>query len=127
MRFVDHIFDDVVIESATVSVVLPEGVEDVQVRFPNYAGIKRLPDEIFKTYLDTSGRLVISATKNNLVENHIQDFQVQYRLPAWRLMVEPFLVVVAVYLLFVVIIIYVRLDFSISKVCSVKSAHRLQM
>ena len=30
------------------------------------------------TYLDTMGRPVIIAYKNNLVEQHIQDFEVQY-------------------------------------------------
>jgi hypothetical protein len=38
--------------------------------------IKRLPDELHYTYLDTSGRPVIIARKDNLVESHIQPFTV---------------------------------------------------
>ncbi|CAG0914485.1 unnamed protein product [Notodromas monacha] len=115
MRFIDHIFDEMVVDSAEVSVLLPEGAEDVEIVFPEYPGIEKKADSIFKTYLDTTGRKVITATKKNIVENHIQDFQVKYRLPSWRLIFEPLLIVVACYLMFLVIVIYVRLDFSISK------------
>jgi oligosaccharyltransferase complex subunit alpha (ribophorin I) len=78
MRFIDHVFDEMVVDQATVSVLLPEGAENVQVSFPDYPGVTRLADKIFKTYLDTQGRTVVSATKDNLVENHIQEFQVSF-------------------------------------------------
>lgn len=35
--------------------------------------ITRSQDELHYTYLDTFGRPVLVATKNNLVEQHIQD------------------------------------------------------
>ena len=38
--------------------------------------MERDADESHSTYLDTSGRTVIVTHKNNLVEQHIQDFQV---------------------------------------------------
>ena len=34
--------------------------------------------ELHHTYLDTVGRPVVVAQKNYLVEQHIQDFEVQY-------------------------------------------------
>lgn len=38
--------------------------------------VERLPDELHYTYLDTVGRPVIVLQKSNLVEQHIQDFEV---------------------------------------------------
>jgi len=49
------------------------------------------------------------------VESHIQEFEVHYTFQRLMLFQEPFLVVGAFYLLFVAVIIYVRLDFSITK------------
>lgn len=39
--------------------------------------ISRMPNQLHYTYLDTFGRPVLVATKNNLVEQHIQDFVVR--------------------------------------------------
>ena len=106
------------------------------------------PNEVIKTYLDTVGRPVVVVTKNNLVEQHIQDFEVHcpcvphdilylfhsplplslslspslpspqltYDYESWMLLQEPLLVVVALYGFFLLIIVIVRLDFSITKV-----------
>uniref|UniRef100_A0A9L0THQ3 Dolichyl-diphosphooligosaccharide--protein glycosyltransferase subunit 1 n=1 Tax=Equus caballus TaxID=9796 RepID=A0A9L0THQ3_HORSE len=71
MRFVDHVFDEQVIDSLTVKIILPEGAKNIQVDSPYEIG--RAPDELHYTYLDTFGRPVIVAYKKNLVEQHIQD------------------------------------------------------
>ncbi|XP_015973939.1 dolichyl-diphosphooligosaccharide--protein glycosyltransferase subunit 1 isoform X2 [Rousettus aegyptiacus] len=71
MRFVDHVFDEQVIDSLTVKIILPEGAKNIQVDSPYE--ISRAPDELHYTYLDTFGRPVIVAYKKNLVEQHIQD------------------------------------------------------
>ncbi len=39
--------------------------------------VQRGENEVVKTYLDTFGRPVIVAQKSNLVEQHIQDFEVR--------------------------------------------------
>ena len=75
-----------------------------------------LQDSVLLTYLDVTGRPVITVSKTNLVENHIQDFRIGYRFPVWMAVREPLMVVAAFLLLFLLVIIYVRLDFSISKV-----------
>ena len=86
------------------------------------------------TYLDTVGRPVIQFRKTNLVEEHIEDFEVSgydgtvlrgpillfqlhyvFQMPL--LLQEPLLVVGGLLLFFLLIIIIVRLDFSITKVC----------
>ncbi|ELT91404.1 hypothetical protein CAPTEDRAFT_159283 [Capitella teleta] len=113
MRFIDHIYDDQVVDSAHVRIMLPEGASDVTLKLPYE--INRSPDELFFTYLDTTGRPVIMLQKDNLVEMHIQDFELHYRFPHMFLLREPLLVVGFIYMFFLLIIVYVRMDFSITK------------
>ncbi|XP_049873768.1 dolichyl-diphosphooligosaccharide--protein glycosyltransferase subunit 1 [Pectinophora gossypiella] len=113
MRLVDHIFDDMQVDEATVKIILPEGSSHIKVNTP-YT-VKRLPDSLHYTYLDTKGRPVIAFKKTNLVESHIQDFQLRYTFPRLLMLQEPLLVVGFLYALFLCVIIYVRLDFSIHK------------
>uniref|UniRef100_A0A8C1X8D4 Dolichyl-diphosphooligosaccharide--protein glycosyltransferase subunit 1 n=1 Tax=Cyprinus carpio TaxID=7962 RepID=A0A8C1X8D4_CYPCA len=113
MRLVDHIYDDQVIDQLTVKLILPEGARNIHVDTPY--PISRSQDELHYTYLDTFGRPVLVATKNNLVEQHIQDVVVHYNFNKILMLQEPLLVVGAFYILFFTVIIYVRLDFSITK------------
>lgn len=113
MRIIDHIFDDMQVDELVTKIILPEGSTSVKVNLP-YA-VTRLPDSLHYTYLDTKGRPVISFTKKNVVENHIQDFQLRYTFPRLLMLQEPLLVVGFLYALFLCVIIYVRLDFSIHK------------
>ena len=76
MRLIDHVFDDFVIDKLNVKVVLPEGASNVQIRTPY--PVTEGKRENHKTYLDTVGRPVITLTKDNIVENHIQDFEVSF-------------------------------------------------
>lgn len=113
MRFLDHIFDDQVVEDLTVKIILPEGAMGLKLETPY--DVERTENAAHYTYLDTMGRPVVIARKTNLVEHHIQDFQLHYTFSKYLLLQEPLLVVGAFYLLFLTVIIYVRLDFSISK------------
>ncbi|KAM6981195.1 dolichyl-diphosphooligosaccharide--protein glycosyltransferase subunit 1 [Aplochiton taeniatus] len=113
MRLVDHVYDDQVIDSLTVKLILPEGARNIHVDTPY--PIDRIPDQLHFTYLDTFGRPVLVATKTNLVEQHIQDVVVHYTFNKILMLQEPLLVVGAFYILFFTVIIYVRLDFAITK------------
>lgn len=113
MRFVDHVFDNLVIDQMTFKIILPEGSSHMELSTPY--DIVKGENTLHYTYLDTMGRPVIVAYKNNLVEQHIQDFELHYNFQKIMLLQEPVLVVLAFYLLFVLVIIYVRLDFSITK------------
>lgn len=113
MRLVDHVYDDQVIDSLTVKIILPEGARNIHVDTPYK--IDRMPNQLHYTYLDTFGRPVLVATKNNLVEQHIQDVVVHYNFNKILMLQEPLLVVGAFYILFFTVIIYVRLDFAITK------------
>lgn len=113
MRLIDHIYDDMVIDEVVVKVILPEGSNSIKLQLPYEA--TRLSDSLHYTYLDTVGRPVVSVTKKNLVESHIQNFRLKYTFPKYLMLQEPLLVAVALFLLFLLVIIYVRLDFSIDK------------
>ena len=113
MRLVDHVFDKQVIDSLTVKIILPEGARNIQVDSPYE--ISRAPDELCYTYLDTFGRPVIVAHKKNLVEQHIQDIVVHYTFSKVLMLQEPLLLVATFSILFFTVVIYVRLDLSITK------------
>lgn len=113
MRLLDHIFDDMIVEDLTTNIVLPVGVSNVKVVVPY--DVEKLPDEVTYKYLDNIGRTVIRLRKTNLVEQHIQDVEITYNWQPHLLLHEPLLITVALFLLFVAVIIYVRLDFSITK------------
>jgi len=113
MRMVDHIFDDMLIEEVEVKVILPEGVSNIELSTPY--SMDRQEDSMHYTYLDTTGRTVVRLTSSKLLtETHIQDFQVGFTYPARTMMIEPLLLVSAFFFLYLLAIIYVRLDFSIA-------------
>jgi len=112
-RLVDHIYANQVIDKATVKIVLPEGSSNIEVRAP--FKVKRLPDEKHFTYLDFSGRPVVVLELENVVDEHTQPIQIKYTFDRMHLFFEPLLVISSFALLFAVVIIYVRFDFSIAK------------
>lgn len=115
MRLVDHIYDDMLIEQAEVKIILPEGVTDLQLDTPY--PIARGEDRKHFTYLDTTGRTVVVLSTGPgqlLTEAHIQDFQLQFTYPTRTMLTEPLILVSAFLLLFLLAIVYVRLDFSIT-------------
>ena len=74
MRLIDHIFDDMLIEEVEVRIILPEGVSDLELSTPY--SMRRGEDTLIYTYLDTTGRTVVSLRSNKLLtESHNQDFQ----------------------------------------------------
>lgn len=113
MRLIDHVFDDQVVDHLTVKIVLPEGSKNIKLKAPYE--VTEGKKQLHFTYLDTIGRPVIVLHKSNLVEQHIQDLELHYTFQKLLLLQEPLLVVGAFYLLFILVIIYVRLDFSITK------------
>ena len=58
---------------------------------------------------------MIRAKKYNLVEQHIQDIEITYTWKTHMLLHEPVLVSLALFVIFLAVIIYVRLDFSIAR------------
>lgn len=113
VNFIDHIYDNLVIEEATVKIILPEGAQIRSVVYP--FDVERLPDQVKLTYLDLVGRTIITMKKSNLVEEHIQAVQVRYDYNSlWQLQ-EPALIFGSLCALAILIYIYSKLDFSLVK------------
>jgi oligosaccharyltransferase complex subunit alpha (ribophorin I) len=68
------VFDDMVADEVTTKIILPEGSQDIHGAAPY--SVEHLPTSLHFTYLDTKGRPVVIMRKKNLVENHIQEFEV---------------------------------------------------
>lgn len=111
--FVDHIFDNSIVDEAEVRIILPEGASDIKVRLPYTA--TREKDQVHKTYLDTIGRPKIVLRKTNLVELHIKDIEIEYNYNRLYMLQEPLLIMAALFLLCLTVSIFVRLDFSLVK------------
>jgi oligosaccharyltransferase complex subunit alpha (ribophorin I) len=113
MRLIDHLFDDMLVEDAEIRVILPEGVSNIELSTPY--PVKRESNGKHFTYLDTTGRtVVVFKSIGGLTEMHIQDFQLQFTFTHKSMLVEPLILVSAFLLLFLLSIIYMRLDFSIT-------------
>ena len=104
--FVDHIYDNMIIDEATVRIILPEGSSNFRLTLPY--NIKREPNELYHSYLDTVGRPVIVLTKRNLVEWHIQTVELRYSYKPFYLLQEPLLVVGSIFALCLLVIGLVR-------------------
>merc|ERR1712141_95762 len=114
MRLIDHVFDDMLVEEFTLKIILPEGSDVGKFHAPYPT--KRLKDGLHFTYLDYSGRPVITVeSKGELTEKHIMDFQIQFKFSKMKMMCEPLMLIIAFFIFFMFAFIYVRLDFSISK------------
>jgi len=113
MRLIDHLYDNMIIEDVTIRIILPEGSIDLDLK--TFHPIVRLSDGLHFTYLDTIGRPIIHLQMSNVVESHISDFELKYKFPKAFMFHEPLILIAAIYILFLTVIVWVRLDFSIAK------------
>lgn len=112
MKLIDHIIEDQYIEDAQIRVILPERATDIEFVAP-YT-VERKKNELHFTYLDTVGRPVIVVNKKHAVENHIEDFQIRYTYKKSVIYYKPLLLVGVLFLIFFLVILTVRIDFTIS-------------
>jgi len=91
-----------------VRVILPEGSSEISWSTPFDVDAEEYGLRV--THLDTSGRQVLILRKSNCVKHHDQFFQVAYRFPSYSLLHEPFLLISAFFLVFVVAMISYRVQ-----------------
>jgi oligosaccharyltransferase complex subunit alpha (ribophorin I) len=114
MRLLDHVYDDMLVEQFTLKIILPEGCQVGKFHSPYPTS--RKGDALHFTYLDTKGRPVVNIENIGvLTEKHIQDFQLEFIFPKSFMIHEPLLLVIAFFIFFALTIVYVRLDFAITK------------
>jgi len=127
MRLIDHVYDDQLLEKATIKIVLPEHAYNIEFYPSIYdTNVQRLRNEKHYTYLDTVGRPVIVISKRNALFQHIQDFEVHYTFDKIMLLHEPMLLILSLFGLFCLVIILVRLNFSINHTENSEISTRIQ-
>jgi len=106
-------WDDIVIDDIQIKIILPEGARDIEIYTP--FPIDSNWTEIRVTYLDTTGRPVIILQKNHIVGEHNQYFQIAYRFSSLSLLQEPLLLIIGFFTLFLISMLYIRVEFKIQK------------
>lgn len=112
MRLLEHIYADQLVDTASVKIILPEYSTDIELITPY--PVERKQDSLHFTYLDTVGRPVVELKLKNVDDSHIQEFHLKYKFQKTMILKEPLLVVGFFLCLFTMIIILVRIDFSLS-------------
>jgi oligosaccharyltransferase complex subunit alpha (ribophorin I) len=99
---------DIVADSLSVTLVLPEGAHKVR----HYLPFQELEVStgVKKTYLDTVGRPTLTLRLRNAVAEHSVPLIVTYSLPGWRPWVEPGMCVAAVAACFAAALVAARVD-----------------
>lgn len=104
---------DVAYDEAVLRIILPEGASEISFDAP-FPVDSQGADTVF-TYLDTVGRPVLVLNKKTLSTEHSSPIKIIYRYSSSSLLREPFLLIVAYFSVFVGIIAYLRLNFSIGQ------------
>ncbi|KAH6596303.1 hypothetical protein BASA61_003535 [Batrachochytrium salamandrivorans] len=100
-------------ETAKMVVVLPEGANNVKVETSFLADT--VSESVVFSYLDSTGCPTVTINKANLIDEHEGLVQITYTYDTMRLLQKPLVVSAYAFGLFIVFIIYARLDFSIVK------------
>lgn len=112
IKLFDHLYDNAFVEKLRVKIILPETSKNIKLVTP-YT-LKRHPDQLHKSYLDIAGRPVIVLEKENLVNQHIQPLTIYYEFDRVNLLREPIIAILAFFIFFLAVVIFFRLDFTIS-------------
>jgi len=106
-----ELYENFVIEEVEVKFILPEGADNVKIN----AGFafERLPDTNRYTFLDTTGRVVSGLKASGITGDHPEMITVEYDWNSILIFKEPLLAISGWFVLFFVILVVARLDFSI--------------
>lgn len=106
MRAIDHIVDDVLIRDAVVKVLLPEFSDVTYVELPR--GYSKFQVEKSYTALIQYGRPTVVFNASNLLENHIENFNIKYKFSSHYLLYTPATLMIYIKTIFVIFIVILR-------------------
>lgn len=106
MRAVDHIVNDVIIRDAVVNVLLPEFSNVINVELPH--GYRGFQIEKSYTALIQYGRPTVVFNASNLLENHIENFDIKYKFSSYYLFHTPAILMIYIKTIFVIFIVILR-------------------
>jgi len=105
-------FEDAVFDDVRINVILPEGCTDVKVE--SSVNFYEQRESFKQTYLDTTGRVVVSLRASNLISEHrYQKLTISYKFESSTMIREPLFLIGGYCLLFFVAIIYFRTNITI--------------
>lgn len=111
VKVLDHIFDDIIVNKLTTKIILPENVQNVMLHTP--FEIDRLPDMQYRAFMDTTGRTVITLSKENVISDYKQDLLLRYKYSILCLLNKPLILSSSIFCLLFVFIVYWHLDLTI--------------
>jgi oligosaccharyltransferase complex subunit alpha (ribophorin I) len=100
-----------VAEEVELRIVLPDGATDVNVIVP--FPVDSVEHSLHKTYLDTTGRPVVTITKALVTENHAQSVYVTYSYPLSAQLQKPLVVTAVIGSLLIAFMVLRRVNYSI--------------
>ena len=123
ISFADTLYDNMLIDEATVRITLPAGASDIEIK-GLITGCDRLEDERSYSYLDVIGRPVVVLRKSNLVSQHFEGkpLVIRYNYNRLYMAQEPLLLLLASFGLMVLFMIWSKLN-SNSNVASLNVMH----
>lgn len=109
---IDNIVSDVSIDNVIVKILLPEGSRIKNVlNIPE--SLNRERDQLTQTALTNFGRPTIVLSGKNAIEKHAIPVTVFYEFSIIYMLRTPLLICAYIYAVFLVIIVYLRIDFSL--------------
>lgn len=113
LPFVNN-FENAVFDEVSFNVVLPEGATDVDISASEVSYFDQ-SETVKQTYLDTTGRVVVSFRAKNLVSEHrYQKLVVSYSFEYSGMIREPLFLIAGFFCLFLLAIAYFRTNISIT-------------
>lgn len=101
-----------VTDDLEVRVIMPEGATNI--KWSTGVHVDSEDTDVRVTYLDTTGRPVLILKKANVFGIPPKYFQVTYSFTQLHMLQEPLLLITAFFAFFVICMVYVRIDLSLS-------------
>lgn len=112
-----------VTDDLEVRVIMPEGATNI--KWSTGVHVDSEDTDVRVTYLDTTGRPVLILKKANVFGIPPKYFQVTYSFTKLSMLREPLLLITAFFAFFVVCMVYVRIDLSLSSSKKKRSQNRI--
>jgi len=103
----------VLAEDYTLKVIIPEGAHDLKIDLP--FSIDDSHDSKTFSYLDYEGRPTRVVHKKNVLEYHHREFEVSYKFENKNIFIEPILLFIGIFIIFIILIFIGRIDFDFGK------------
>ena len=112
-------FKEIIAEELIVKIIFPEGVTNIETIMP--FDVEKTYFTTVKNILDFTGKPVLVLEKKNAMDFHRKPFQILYTAPASDIIIKPLILSFYVFSALLIMIVCLRVDFSLSKEVKIKS------